>query len=230
FQLWKANLLPLVGATILVLFVQMMMNMIPLIGSLAGVLLNGVFYGGLYYFYLGKMRGEPRSVGDVFVGFRTAFVPLMLASLATTVLSFAAVMLFCGPIVWPAMSAAMSGNAASFEMPQVSPWMMGAMALGMLLVIYLSISWVFTWALIVDQGLGAWTAMEVSRRVVTRQWFRVFVVALLGGLLALIGVIGFFIGIFLTIPLAFGAILYAYEDLCNPPPSANNVINPEVVI
>ena len=74
----------------------------------------------------------------------------------------------------------------------------------------------FTFALIVDRGLGGWTAMEVSRRVITRQWFRVFFVGLLGGLLALLGVIGLLIGVFFTLPLAFGAVMYAYEDLCNP--------------
>jgi uncharacterized membrane protein len=107
--------------------------------------------------------------------------------------------------------------------------MFGALAIGFLLMIYLSVSWIFTFALIIDQGLGTWTAMEVSRRVVTRQWFRVFFVALLGGLLALVGLIGFFIGILFTLPLTFGAILYAYEDLCNPPQATNRAIIPETV-
>ena len=84
-------------------------------------------------------------------------------------------------------------------------------------MLYLSISWVFTFALVIDQGLGPWTAMEVSRRVVTRQWFRVFFVMLLGVILAMLGLIGLFIGVFFTIPLMFGAVLYAYEDLFNPP-------------
>ena len=229
FQLWKANFLPLVGVTLLVFLAQMLLNVVPLIGPIAGILFNGVFYGGLYYYYLGKMRGDPRSAGDVFAGFRIAFVPLMLATLLTTILSFAAMMVFSGAIVWPVMIAAFSGDAASFQMPVVTPLMFGALAIGFLLMIYLSVSWIFTFALIIDQGLGTWTAMEVSRRVVTRQWFRVFFVALLGGLLALVGLIGFFIGILFTLPLTFGAILYAYEDLCNPPQATNRAIIPEIV-
>mgnify|MGYP000125427597 CR=1 FL=1 len=84
-------------------------------------------------------------------------------------------------------------------------------------IIYLSVGWAFTFALVIDQGLSPWTAMEVSRRVISRQWFRVFFTVLLGGILAMLGLIGLFIGMFFTLPLAISALLYAYEDLCNPP-------------
>jgi uncharacterized membrane protein len=60
--------------------------------------------------------------------------------------------------------------------------------------------------------------MEVSRRVVSKQWFRVFFVMLLAGILAMLGLIGLFIGIVFTLPIMFGAIVCAYESLCRPPP------------
>jgi hypothetical protein len=222
FQLWKANFLPLVGVTLLVLITQMAVNMVPVIGSIAGVFLSGVFYGGLYYYYLGKMRGEPRTVGDAFAGFSRGLGSLVLASFLTAFLSLVAAMLFFGPIFWPFMKAAIAGAAAgsapaTLDFPDLTPLMGVGLLAGFLLLVYLSVSWIFSFALIVDQGLGGWSAMEVSRRVITKQWFRVFCVALLGGILALLGIVGFFVGIFLTLPLAFGAILYAYEDLCNPP-------------
>jgi len=88
---------------------------------------------------------------------------------------------------------------------------------GSLVVVYLSVSWAFAFVLIVDRGLGPWTAMEVSRRVVTKQWFRVFFVMLLGTILTMLGLFGLIIGVLFTLPLMLGAILYAYEGLCNPP-------------
>ena len=218
FRLWKENFLPLVGVTLLVFIVQMAMNMVPIIGAIANLCLNGVLYGGLYYYYLGKMRGEPRTAGDAFAGFSRGFGSLLGASLLTTFLSFAAAMLFIGPAMWPIITAAATGaNPATLEMPAITAVTGTAMLLGFLLVVYLSISWIFTFALIIDQGLGAWSAMEVSRRVITKQWFRVFFVVLLGSILAMLGLIGLVIGVFITVPLAFGALLYAYEDLCNPP-------------
>jgi GYF domain 2 len=220
FQLWKAHLLSLVGITLLLLVTQMVLNlmlgMIPVIGSIAGALLNGVFYGGLYYYYLGKMRGEPREVGDAFIGFKRGLGALIGATALTTVITVGAMLLCFGPIFWPILKAAMAGNLASVELPTVSAVGAIAITVGILIVFYLSISWLFTFALIVDQGLGAWSAMEVSRRVVTKQWFRVFLLALLGGIIAALGLIGFIVGILFTMPIAIGAIMYAYEDLCNP--------------
>lgn len=214
FELWKANLFPLVGVTLLVMLAQMVLGFIPLLGMFAGLFLNGVFYGGLYYYYLGKMRGEPREVGDAFAGFSRAFVPLMLASLLTSVLIIAIIMPFLGPLFLAIGQAAMSGRGVP---PDLSGASFGLIFLGLIPVLYLGIAWAFTFMLVIDKGLGPWTAMEVGRRVVTRQWFRVFFVALLGAVLAMLGLIGFIIGIFFTLPLMFGAVLYAYEDLFNPP-------------
>ena len=103
------------------------------------------------------------------------------------------------------------------QQAQPNPLLFLGMFVCVLPVFYLSIGWAFTFALVIDQGLSPWTAMEVSRRVITKQWFRVFFTMLLGGILAMFGLIGLIIGIVFTLPLAVGALLYAYEDLCNPP-------------
>jgi hypothetical protein len=40
--------------------------------------------------------------------------------------------------------------------------------------IYLAVCWAFTYVLIREKGLPFWDAMELGRKVVTAQWFRVF--------------------------------------------------------
>lgn len=209
FDLWKSNFLPIVGATFIVMIILGAMSFIPVLGAIAGMLLTGVFYGGLYYYYLGLMRGEPREISDVFAGFQRALGPLILAGLFITLLTFAVVLVFLGPWLGAIFYFARDG--------QPSPALLAGLFLFMLPAIYLGIAWSFTFPLVIDKGLPAWTAMEVSRRVVTRQWFRVFFVTLLGALLSMLGLIALFIGIFFTMPLVFGSVLYAYEDLCNPP-------------
>ena len=217
FELWKGNFWPLVGVTLLVLLIQFVIGVIPLLGALARLLLNGVFYGGLYYYYIGKARGQPREVGDAFAGFSKGFLPLMCASLLTTLIIVFVMVPFCAPLFFFLIKSAMNQHPS---LPVFTPIMFLSCAAGGILVAFLSVSWVFTFLLIIDKGLGPWTAMEVSRRVVARQWFRVFFVMLLGGFLTLIGLIGLFIGIFFTLPLMIGALVYAYEDMCNPPPKA----------
>ncbi len=181
WNLLKANFWPLVGTTFVLVIVMLIAQSIPFLGLIVGLLLTGVFYGGLYFFYLKKIRGQPAELGDAFAGFSLAFLPLMLASLVVTLLT----------------------------------------TLGLLLLIlpgiYLAVSYAFVYLLIVDHKLEFWCAMEVSRRVVTAQWWRVFGLMILGGIIAILGVLGLIIGIFITMPILIGAIAYAYEDLCNPP-------------
>ncbi len=52
--------------------------------------------------------------------------------------------------------------------------------------IYLAVCWIFTYVLVRDKGLPFWDAMELGRQVITRQWFRVFGLLLLVGLMALV--------------------------------------------
>jgi uncharacterized membrane protein len=112
----------------------------------------------------------------------------------------------------------MQGARHAQTMPHFSGLALIGFAVGIVAMIYVAVSWVFAYLLVIDQGLGPWTAMEVSRRVVSKQWFRVFFVMLLAGILAMLGLIGLFIGIVFTLPIMFGAIVCAYESLCRPPP------------
>lgn len=44
--------------------------------------------------------------------------------------------------------------------------------------IYLAVCWAFTYLLVREKGLPFWDAMELGRKVVTAQWFRVFLLGL----------------------------------------------------
>ena len=223
FSLWTSNFFPLVGVTLLVVLAQVVASFIPLVNIFSGFCLKGVFYGGLYYYFLGKMRGEPRDVGDGFAGFTQAFVPLMLATLLYTGICLGLMLIFCMPMFLFFIQVVAQGAQHlnhAHSLPQFGVLTLLGLFVGVIALLYLAISWCFAFTLVIDQGLGPWTALEVSRRVVGKQWFRVFFVVFLGAILTMLGLIGLFIGIFLTLPLMIGAVLYAYEDLCNPPPRA----------
>jgi hypothetical protein len=83
--------------------------------------------------------------------------------------------------------------------------------------IYLGVAYSFAWLLVMDQKLDFWTALEVSRRVVTAQWWRVLGLGLLSVVFLLLGAALLGVGIFVALPLMYGALVYAYEDLCAPP-------------
>jgi len=111
--------------------------------------------------------------------------------------------------------------------------------------IYVAVCWAFTYVLIREKGLPFWDAMELGRRVVTRQWFSVFGLGLcvfgislallaipigliIGGALNLepnpaLGIPLFGLGLCLCIlvtlaiiPFYQGIYVRAYEQLFNP--------------
>lgn len=43
--------------------------------------------------------------------------------------------------------------------------------------VYLTVAWLFAIPLVADRGMEFWSAMELSRKAVTRVWFKVFVLA-----------------------------------------------------
>jgi uncharacterized membrane protein len=83
--------------------------------------------------------------------------------------------------------------------------------------IYLAVAWYFAIPLVIDKGLGFWEAMELSRKLVNKHWFVVFAFLIVYGLLALAGIVACFIGIFVTMPIGFAALMYAYETIFSEP-------------
>jgi uncharacterized membrane protein len=82
--------------------------------------------------------------------------------------------------------------------------------------IYLAIAWIFALPLVIDKKLGFWEAMELSRKVVKKNWWTVFALALLAGLVGSAGIVVCCIGVFFTVPLTYAILMYAYEDIFGP--------------
>jgi len=118
----------------------------------------------------------------------------------------------------------------SLEIPSVLnyfsyllPILLAYVAMGLLLVvgfallilpgIYLAVSYSFTYALVVDKGLGVWEAMELSRKTVTKQWFKFFGLALLSGLMILASAIPLGIGLIWSVPTVYIAYGLLYHHL-----------------
>jgi predicted Ser/Thr protein kinase len=86
--------------------------------------------------------------------------------------------------------------------------------------LYLWVAWKFTIALVADRRLDFWSAMELSRKVVSRHWWKLFWFMLVLFFLNILGLLFFFVGHFIALPVTMAAFLYAYEDLFGPASSA----------
>ena len=94
------------------------------------------------------------------------------------------------------------------------PWW----SLGFLLpVIYLTIAWTFTPMLIIFHKMDAWPAMEASRKIISKQWVMFFLLSLVAGIIASLGVVAFFIGLLFTIPVFYAIAYLAFRDIVGLP-------------
>lgn len=137
WRLVTAHFGVLFAATFLVWSISVLMQFLPLVGMVYW-LIRGVLYGGLYLVFLRVIRGQPTSPSEAFSGFGPSFGQLMLVGIVASFLSWIG-MFFC---VLPG--------------------------------IYLGIAWVFGMPLVADKRLEFWSAMELSRKVVSRVWFQMF--------------------------------------------------------
>jgi len=206
------------------------LGQIPVIGpvfSLGNLIIIGPLMGGIYYQYILVNRGEPTAVGDIFAGFRRRFVHLMMFHLlltALTLLCFSPVFVVFGPKFLPLfhqLQAASGDQQAAVEalkslfslLLAALPWALVCM----IPMIYLSVSFVFTLPLIIDQGMDFLPAMGTSWRMVGKHWWLVFGLSVLVGLVSVVGAIGCGVGILFTIPIGYAVLMCAYETIfCQP--------------
>jgi hypothetical protein len=79
--------------------------------------------------------------------------------------------------------------------------------------VYLTVAYLFTYILIIDQRLGFWAAMEASRRQVNANLVAVFGLAFLLGAINALAMLLHPLALFLTLSYSVGVMAHAYEEL-----------------
>ncbi|HUD83796.1 MAG TPA: hypothetical protein VMQ67_09850, partial [Candidatus Saccharimonadales bacterium] len=160
------------------------------INSALAILVWGPLMGGLFLYFLKKIRNEKATVETAFCGFSHRFLQLFLAGFVTSLLTW-----------------------------------LGFLCL-ILPGIYLLVAWLFTLPLVIDKGLDFWSAMELSRKAVTKHWWKFLGLGIVLLLLSFAGVLMCFIGVFVMSPLVLLTLMYVYEDVfggtaqtATPPPA-----------
>ncbi len=179
---------------------------IPCLGILISLGVTPILQAGLYRLFLKLHRGEPAEFGDAFSTFSTSYLQVFLYALVQ--------LLLIGICLVPGYALSMIGTIVGQRSEALG---MLLSLVGILLIfppaIYLTVSWAFAPLLIVDKGLDFWPAMELSRKVAGKQFFGVFGLLFVCGLIVMAGVLALCLGIFVAAPLALAAIAVAYDDL-----------------
>ena len=215
WDVFKANAGIIIGASVLVYLAIMASGIIPWLGVITALIFAGPLKGGLWYFYVKKVRNQEATVGDAFSGFGPGFWQLTLAQLIPGLISFGIMAVWAmmvGGLV-PVLLGGRGGGGRSGSVALSAMFIpLGiGLFLGVLVMIYLTTCWLFALPLVKDKGLKFWPAMQLSRRVVSKHWWMTFWLLVVAWLFAMVGVFACVLGVLVTGPVAFAMLVSHYE-------------------
>jgi uncharacterized membrane protein len=79
--------------------------------------------------------------------------------------------------------------------------------------IYLAVGYLFAMLMGIFGGLDPWSAMEWSRKLITRNWWRFFGLMLILVAINLLGILLLGLGLLVTFPITFLVLYVIFEDL-----------------
>jgi len=216
WEVFKSDPGLIIGVFLVVGLCIVAANIVPYLSAITSIIFGGPLLGGLFAFYLKKLRNQATAFGDGFSGFGPYFGQLLLGNFIPNVLAGLVMMPFVivAVVVFLTIMPAMQGGG-ELSGAQVG-MMIGAglvVFVGICGVIYFQYCWVFTLWLVVDKRMGFWPAMSLSRAVVRKHWWQTFLLGIVAGLLGLVGFLLCGVGLLLTGPLALGMFACAYERL-----------------
>lgn len=185
-----------------------------LIASAASIILLGPMMCGLYLTLLAQRRREPIEFGMLFKGFEY-FAPSLVASLIHMI----PIMVIIIPTYFLFYASLFVTMAAQGDDPNPAALLavMGTFGLVliviMVIILVISVGFTFTFPLIVDRKLGGIDAVRVSFKAAMTNFWRLLGMMLLTSILSVVGMALCYVGAFLVIPISYGAIAAAYEQV-----------------
>jgi uncharacterized membrane protein len=202
--------------SMLVLFVlAIVVNLIPIIGSLAWQILSPVFTAGFMVACRALERGGEFEIEHLLAGFKTNFVNLMIVGfvfLLAWVAIFAVVALFVGFGVFMAV---MGGNPNDVYPAIAASGMsilVGVLVMLLLLVPLLMAYW-FAPALVILHNMAPLGAMKASFSGCLRNLIPFLVYGLVMMLACIVAVIPFGLGMLVWVPVAITSTYAAYRAI-----------------
>ncbi|MFZ4524341.1 MAG: hypothetical protein ACOYOE_02015 [Chlorobium sp.] len=176
WQMFHENVGAFLGFTLTLFAVWLATLMFDAGSSLLFSSIAAPFYAGYSIVAFKLLLRQPFQFSDFFRGFNY-FLPLFLASLASSIL----------------------------------------VGIGFILLllpgIYLAVSYMFTTFLVIDYRMEFWQAMEISRNIISRNWFAFLLFALVLCFINLLGALAFGIGLLVTLPVTSCAVAIAYKEI-----------------
>lgn len=200
---------------VLLFLAAVAMNFVPIVGSLAFQLLQGVIAAGFMVACHSLMQGGDFELEHLLAGFRTRFKDLLLLGVIFTVAGLLIVAVFALFVGVSVLTTIVSGSGESALSTIVASSL--SLLLGMLVALALTVpllaAYWFAPALIVLNGMKAVPAMKASFHGCLRNFMPFLVYSIVMLALAILAAIPVGLGFLVWIPLAISSTYAAYRGI-----------------
>ena len=222
WRLFQQQFSTLFGPTMMYLLICFGLGIfgaLPYIGplfSLCSMVIGGPLMAGLYVVYLRVIRGETPPLGSVFDGFRKMFGHLFLGQWVAAILAFvpllAGILVLFFSVGLTVIMGLVKGSASWPTFEVLAPGL-ALFLLGVPVSIFLTVNWMFSLPMILDQRLDFWTAMKRSARQVRRHWWSCLALLVVMSILNFAGALCCLVGLVVTMPISMLVLMCAYETV-----------------
>ena len=214
FEIIQKNIGGFIGITIIYFAVSYILGRIPFVGDLAfNIIVSPCLLAGIYIVANKLDNDLSIEFSDFFDGFKMV-EKLAIASLLTSLMIFVAMI----PMILVVIVAGF--GEAFYDLMLYPEEFLGSpeffpfwIFLFLAPVIYLAIAYLWVVPLIVFYDVDPWPALELSRKIITKQWWIFFGFGFVCGILAVLGILILLIGVLFTLPLVFCAQYAAFADV-----------------
>jgi uncharacterized membrane protein len=210
----KAPLMWIIALIIMVV-IAVIVGLIPVLGQVAFQLVTPVFYAGLVVACRSLERGGDFELEQLFAGFKTQFVNLLVLGaifLVGMLLIFLSFAFFVGFGMLGAVLAGNTENVMTAIAGSAFAILLGLLVMFALMVPLLMAYW-FAPALVIMHGVAPIEAMKASFGACLRNLIPFLIYGIIMTLLCMVAVIPIGLGLLVWIPLTFTSTYAAYRDI-----------------
>jgi hypothetical protein len=216
YAIFKPNMSSMIGVGLVYLAIQVALNIIPFAGIIT-LFINGPLYAGLFIVALDAASGNSPKVGRMFDGFSDFLKYFLLYIVTALIIAVPAVIM----IIVMAVTMSLSGIALDGTEPEIGQMipLLLIMVIGLVVVIFVAAWYVFAYLFAINQNMDFWPAMEASRKLVFTVPGGIIGLMFMEGLIMILGILAFGVGIFLAFPLTICITVAAYQQLAGSAPA-----------
>lgn len=206
--IWIVNLLIFSG-------IMVVLPLIPVVGSLAAMLLQPVLLGGMLIGCRALDQGEELRIEHLFDGFRQNTKALLMVGLLSTVayasIFIVMIVVLSGGLGLGRMAELATGATPAMPQELLAVLLAGLVGVSLSLPIAMA-SW-FAPSLVVFDNLQAWDALKTSFVGCLRNFMPFMLYGLVGLLLCLLAAITLGLGFLVLAPTLIASVYTAYRDI-----------------